>query len=814
MEIEPYSIYINHRPFRIAFLVNPGSDVAWIDRIVAYNRDKWGGRFNPIILTDGITITDIWWEFLRGYDPDIICSVVTLTEEMKRKIHIFLSPLEVYEINQGPAQIRIDVNPISIFPTEKNVSRVRMPHFDQKNNLILFEIDDTTPDIIKTFLERNFGLLGNEQMMTCQMKKALETCSVKKYKITDEVALNNALLDLGEWNARAVFPSQICALPNTLKESSHTYKNERFEIVVGDSIDEITHFWNRTLGIGIWLRTYFTQLWLPKELAESDILKPGLGKFVSLFIGNTGNDRSHEAHFTTFSLTDDEIQKIAKSFGNMIGYAKRSTCLAQHETPDYESNRSNIFRRQGQNFHRAHSNLEYLVLDEPDVEHGWASGEKWFADLRIQYRPERFKNIIGMDYWWQLPRRNSILRHLSFFNKPSRINEHGMFSVLMSRRTSIHPDDTTLVIKIPDDRSVFHALLCGEAFDCIGKGDRECFLSRPFDHLQRSDKGMYLSGVLGLFSDLHNAHSLFEERYWRNVFELMSNQISEKDEAVKQKILNKLTKKISDGMDFQKSERNREWLACYILHVAKEYSKEDTDLDYAALYNLAKQETDEYNAKPSGQIIDFNEKDFKEKLSDLIDSGIFLLGVKPKCDSCGYRIWYQIDDVHQKITCRGCGHEFSLPAELKWSYRLNSLIRVAVSSHGTVPVLLTLGQVMREARSAAMFMPCVALFKKEDKDKEPIICAELDLVCIKDGQFVIGEIKQSISSFADHDFEKMCEVAKLVRPDVIIFSSMDKEPSRSVKENIEKLRIALEHLEIKVEWLSPNYWVFDAQPVR
>lgn len=815
METQPYSIYIHHRPFRIAFLINPALGIDWVDKVIEYNRDKWGGRFNPIFFTDGSNIAEDWWKFLRGYDPDIICSTVPLSEELRKKIHIFLSPLQVEEVNPEHVYISIGDYPISIFPTGKNVSQIGTPHFDEKNNLIVFEVDETTPEVIKSFLNRNFGLLEQGQMMTYQLKKALETCQVKKYKVTDENSLKEALLDLGEWRTRAVFPSQICALPNSLKEAAHAYNNEKFEIIIGETVDELVHFWNHTLEMSTWLRTYFTQLWLPKELANSETLRPGLGKFINRFVGSTGNDRGRGAHFVTFSLAEEDIQAVANSFDKMIWHPRKSTKFTQHPMPDYESRGSYFFLRQGLDFHRAHSNEEYLVLDEPDVEQGVMGGEYWFTDLYIQYRPERFKNIIGRDYWWQLPKRNSILRDLDFFNKPARINEHGMFSVLMSRRTSIRPDDNTLIIKIPEDRSIFHALLCGEGFDCIEREDRERFLSHPFYHLQRSDKGMYLSGVLGLFPDLLNAHRLFEERYWRNVFERMSNQNPEKDKNIQQELLNKLRKKINSGMDLKNSDKAKEWLAHNVVNIAKKYSKEEIDLNYTTLRDLAEEETAEYNKKPSGQVIEFNEEDFKEELSDIVDMNIFLLGVKPRCYRCGYRIWYQVNDIGQRIKCRGCGYEFSLPAEPEWFYRLNSLVRAAVSLHGTVPLLITLGQIMGDARSSAMFMPSIELIKQEaGEDRRLRVYGEIDLVCIKDGQFVIGEIKQSVDRFDADDFRKMFDLAKLVRPDVIVFSSMDKEPSTFVKENIKKLSTELANLEVNVEWYPIHYWVFEPHPVR
>lgn len=816
MEIAPYSIYIKHRPFRIAFLLGPTTDVAWIDAVIKFNRDRWGGRFNPIIITDGDTIADNWWKFLRGYDPDIICSTVSLSDELQKKIHVFLSPLRIEELAPDQAYIRVDDYPLTILPTGKNISKIGIPNFDEKNNLIVFEVDETTPDIIRSFLDRNFGLLEQGQMMSYHLKKAMETCQIKRYKVTSEETLNEALLDLGEWRTRAVFPSQVCALPNSMKEANHAYNNEGFEIVIGDSAAELVRFWNRTLEMGSWLRTSITHLWLPTMLANNEVLSPGLGKFLNRYAGRAANNNNHRVHFTSFTLNDTELQTIADSFQTTVRYPRRVTKFTAHPLPNYESPGSYFFLKQGLDFYRAHSNEEHLVLDEPDIEQGFMGGENWFTDLYIQYRPERFKNIVGRDYWWQLPKRNSLLGDLQFFNKPARINEHGMFSVMMRRRTStiVGHDDGTLVIKIPEDNSVFRALICGEAFDCIERGDRERFLSRPFYHLQRSDKGMYLSGVLGLFPDLLNARRLFEERYWRSLFERMANHNPQKDDRIQQELLNKLSKKINSGLDF-KNQRAKEWLAHNVFNIAKKYSKDEIDLDYKTMHSLAKEETKRYNEKPSGQVIEFNENDFKSELSKLVDTNILQLGIKPRCPKCGYRIWYRIDDAKQEITCRGCGYKFAVPAESKWFYRLNNLIRAAVSLHGTVPLLITLGQLMGDARSAAMFMPSTELLQKEDSEnRELTVFGELDLVCIKDGKFIIGEVKQSVGLFGSDDFKRMRDIAKMIRPDGIIFSSLNRKPNTFVMDNIDKLKNELADLEISVEWYPINYWVFEPHPVR
>jgi hypothetical protein len=139
------------------------------------------------------------------------------------------------------------------------------------------------------------------------------------------------------------------------------------------------------------------------------------------------------------------------------------------------------------------------------------------------------------------------------------------------------------------------------------------------------------------------------------------------------------------------------------------------------------------------------------------------------------------------------------------------LVRVAVAFHGTIPVLMVLGQLLFDSKSSFIFSSSLDLYKDVGK---PELFGELDLVCIEDGDFVIGEIKQSASLFQPEDFEKMKSVAKLIRPDKIIFSSMDEKLDQRIKVQIEQLGKDLAELEIKIEWLQLPYWVFKAHPVR
>ena len=812
MEIHPYSIYTDHRPFRIAFLVNPAESSEMLDSIFKYNNGKWGGRFNGIFFTDGKSIDESTWKFLKDFDPDIVKPTVDLDEDLIKRIHIFLSPLSIEKSDSRQRFISLRYDPIDILPTKNNVSTIARDFFRDVSSLVLFEVDETTPEIIKQFLQRNFGLIKTQDRFYTNLEVALEECTIRPYKVTDFETLNNALLDLGEFHNRVVYPIQICALPNSFKDTEYTYGNEKFSVVIGNSNQELGYFWNRPLTISSWMRTYFTQLWIPEEIIESEVMHLGLSKFINRYTGQTGNNDHHGAHFVSFTLTEDRLKEIADSFKENFWHPKTVARFEEFQIPNFGERPPFLLVKRGLDFFRAHSTEEHLILNEPDIKQGGMGGQHWFTDVYIQFRPERFLSIRGKDYWWQLPRRNNILHESGFFNKPARINELGTFSVLMNRGHDFNQEANHLVIKLPEDRDIFHSLLCGESFDFHGADRAERFHSKPFYHMQRSDQGQYLDGVLGLFPDLLNAHHVFEERFWRKVFQKMSNQSDVQDAQKKNDIKNALKKSIDRGRDFKESPDDLDWLAGKVLVYSKDYARQEVDLSFRELSDEAQVETSEYNSNPSGSVIPFDSEGLKETVSTLLAWNVLSAGVRPKCPRCGYRIWYSIDSLQQSIVCNGCGYGFSLNAEESWYYRLNNLVRAAVSVHGTIPVLLVLGQLMTDARSSFMYIPSTELLNREGD--EYTIEAEVDLVCIKDGEFIIGEIKKSVGLFEQSDFDKIERLAKVVKPDQVIFSSLDEMPNSFVTQNIEKLRVSLADLQISVDWYSIHREAFRASPVR
>lgn len=814
MEIDPYSIYYERRPLRIVFLVDPSKDQTWFDVIFEYNRGKWGGRFNPIIFSDGKTIEKEWWQFLRGYDPDIIYSTITLDRDFQKRINAFLTPLHV-TIHSTDVEVLIHDDPVSILPTKDVISTLERGIFHEDASIVLFDIAKETPNVIKSFLSRNFGIIENNQFTLFAIKKALEACKTKTYPISDLTSLNDALLSLGDFQNRIVFPQQICSLPNSLKDVEHNYKNEQFTVVIGDSANDLAYHWNRTICIPQWMRTGITQLWIPMELSNASQLHTGLVKFFNRYISQTGNDSGRGLNVVSFSAEKSYLEAFANSFNNEVWHPKISEVLTEPMIPQFSLSHQFFFRKQGLDFFRGHSSEEHLVLREPDVEEGVMGGQYWVADLAIQFHPERFANIQGQEYWWRLPKRNGIISNNRMFNRPARINELGTFSLLMRRKSDFFKEENIVHFRLPKDEDIFYSLTCGEDYDCFASGPRDRPLNRPFDHMRRSDKGKYLSGVISLFPDIYNAQHYFEQRFWRVVFGAMANDNTKKNSRILDEIYRELKEKIVSGVDFRASDERVKWLANKVLGYAQRYSKENIDLPLGSILKMAQDEIEEYKKAKTGNQATLDEEELKDSISTLVEYQVFLVGARPKCPYCNYRIWYHVDVLRQNIKCEGCGYEFTINAEEIWYYRLNSLVRAAVSLHGTVPVLLVVAQIMQDARSSFLFMPSIELFKKypRTEGEKPKPDAEVDFLCIKDGEFVIGEVKQSIDGFELKDFDRMLNLARLIRPNKILFSAMCQAPNKVVLDGIKRLQSELADLEIDVYWYPVNSWALDPSPI-
>ncbi len=546
MFTHPYSIYINKRPIRIAFLVDSSLDsIETVDQIIGYNRGLWGGRYNPIILTDGRTIEDNWWKFLRDVDPDVIKPLVPLSTQLIENFEKFLSPLTIEEFRENEQSnlgIRVNtrITPAGIDTNSQNI---------YKDLLLLgepvlgtFNVDEMDDNIGILFARRNFGISTsagwhgswdafsipssleaalsrgevppevhegflnkggiplskeafskrstrhpekwaiidkennrihyvehrNGKLFVCPHRQNSDPTPNEIEKkiclVTNRENLAEALLQLSQ-TQNTVYRDQICAFPNTERELKKA-SLDWFEVIVGDTLQDIVHFWNRPWLLSRWKRKFMNQLWLPTTLATDSIMEDALCSWIDR---NTwGENRNPKTvDFVTFSAENRELENIASKFQRTLGAFTHAKHYAEPQIPSLASEHLSFFlgenplssRDSSIETHRAQGTQNILELTEPNGLAQHDSDGHWMADFYIEFTHDRYGNkddvIRRMDghfLLWMFPNQNHLT--YSMFNRFSRIKRDGFPSALMKRGEKI------LKLTLTESESVVNSLFC------------------------------------------------------------------------------------------------------------------------------------------------------------------------------------------------------------------------------------------------------------------------------------------------------------------------------------------------------------------
>ena len=887
---QPYSIYIDKRPMRIVFLVDSGTaDLEDVDQIIDYNRGLWGGRFNPIILTDGHTIEDKWWKFLREIDPDVIRTLVPLDIELIEKFENFLSPLIIEQASVGTRSsiyekpAGIDINTLNFFELGVSYGEPTLGVFD------LDEIDD---EIANLFVLRNFGpyqsaiiryhisatafhipislentlqqgeippevhegfkksgiplsgevfskqsvqgsgnwaIIDKENNQIHYIERVNNRLSVlpqrhgfssptdemkkKVFLVTDRRSLADALLEIAH-TQNIVFYNQTCALPNTEREIEETTRSTCFDVIIGDISQDIVHFWNRPLSLPRWKRGRMNPMWLPETLATDPDMEDALCTWINRVRWNGGTPET--VRFVSFSIEEQELEDIASRFQRKLGTNTVVECFKEPQIPDFRPEDPFFMNiGNGMDIHRTQGNEGILELTEPkELAQGNVSGH-WMADFYIEFTHDRYGNhedvIRRLDrssLFWRFPNRNHLTHQI--FDKPSRVKRNGFPSVMMPI------GETVLRFSLEDAESAVTSLFWRENRPADEHSDpRTQLAAAPYHLAEPSDKGKYLQGVLELFGNLTFAYTVLSNPYWRKMFDALSKDTRAEQHA-HEFIANKLRKEIGrSGSLTVTSQVTIESIAKLAVNEAKKLDLKQKELPFDRFMQEAEQWRKEYikNVKVADDqseedILGFRREDVEVALTQLTQRNIIQIGIKPHCPRCGLAQWYYVDDISQHLTCQGCRIQFPLHPEPTWHYRLNELTRAAYALHGTTPVILVLGQLFRRCRTSFFFSPNLNLLTKpQDASPEKLDkAAEVDIACVQDGKFIIGEVKQSMSLFKKKDFDTMAEIAEQTKPNIVLFSCVDSQkPTKSIASHIERIRIKLSPLDIDVKWYELEF---------
>jgi len=803
----PYSIFIENRPIRIAFLVNPKDSNVFktMESIITYNQGKWGGRFNPIIPTNGKFLTKKWWQFLKEYDPDVIKSYVPINKTLLKRFNNLLTPYLIEDFNpkknHPPSLVYLGDEGLSVLPTKNNIANVTGFSLE-RTHLVLFEIDRNKRSNINTFIKINFG--AYEPMLTTS-KIIRQFPNRKEFVVKKKSDLISALSSLNTFDT-FIYPSQMCSFPSHSVSSKYKHQEEAFNIIVGDSLNDLLYYWNRALSINDFRQQKLNGIWINQKMATDPKIIKALNAWIKRAV-DPGGSQNKDVRFVSFSLKKKELEDIAAKILDKTFFRKSVATYRQLIIPDISRNSYLPPIKERLQTIRATGEEAHLSVPLPEIMKDSFGGQYWMTDVFIEFRPERFPYIQGINYWWQLPKHNDIA--LSMFNKPARIMGNGIPSVLLQRNSIDKFPKNKIVIDLLDDARLFRIIFMGDKRPVYTSDPRANLVKRPYGDIARSDKGRYLTGIIDLFGYLYYAMKVFESRFWRNMFQKLSHQNPKKNIVRRKATINKLKKNLTKRN--LASEDGIEWLTDYVLELSKQEAVFKKDLPYEDFEKSLKEEIDEYNeSRKKGDKHTVDKEWLLREIKNLIESNILLSGVKPQCPLCGTSNWYPLEELKSQVDCKGCGYTFILGPEQKWHYRLNTLVQSGAAQHGLIPVILVLGNLLNDARSSFMFYPSVEMYSCKNGKRST---DELDIACIQDGKLIIGEVKTSNSLFREKDFAKMKKVAEKVIPSKVIFSSMERTESPFIKKQIMALQKQLNKFDIQVEWYSLPQWTFEPRPL-
>ena len=846
------------------------------------------------MLTDGRTIEDKWWKFLRDIDPDVIRTLVPLDIELIERFENFLSPLAIEQSHEDePSNLRAQVNP-SNEPAGINISSLNSLYpspLYEGPMLGIFNVSEMDDEIARLFVLRNFGAcestntmphIGGIFRIPRSLKSALEQGEVpseihegfkkagvpfskevfskksiqrpeswaiidKENKqiqyvellddglfvlpktesfrnelseikkkvcfITDRKSLADALLELAH-TPNIIFRNQMCALPNTEREIEEDTGSACFDVIVGNTSQDIVHFWNRPLLLPRFERVYLNQMWLPKTLATDPDMEEALCAWVTrgaIF----GNQTSKTVRFVSFSIEKQELEDIASRFRENLHVRNLHICVVtdcfeEPQIPNFRPENPFFSVGHGMDIHRTQGNDGIFELSDPKEVAIYPKGH-WMADFHIEFTHDKYGNnedVIrkgkGSSLFWKFPNRNHLTRHL--FDKRSRIKRNGFPSVMMQKGEKV------LRFTLEDAESVVASLFWSSNYPAHEHDPRTQFAtSPPYNSVEISDKGKYLQGVLELFGNLTLANHVLSNPYWRAMFDALSKNTGAEQHA-HEAVANKLTKLIRQEKSLTDQSLDAiQSITAHIVNESKKLDLKQKEFPFDAFVQEAKYWQKKYmeHMGPSEEDMKgFRFEDVRDALVPLTRRNIVQIGIRPRCPSCGTASWHHVDDISQHLTCQGCRIQFPLHPELTWHYRLNELIHAAHALHGTTPVILILGQLLEGSKTSFLFSPNLNLLTKPQNESSERLdkTAEVDIACIQDGKFIIGEVKQSASLFRKKDFDAIADIAERTRPDIVLFSCMDaQQPTKFIDNHIKRIGAKLSHLEVDVKWYELRY---------
>lgn len=625
-------------------------------------------------------------------------------------------------------------NPVGYFDLYE---QPRTENIDGVNNLyLLSQLDPKTKVLLTEELWKTKSILLDYFKLNFGLDPA---SSLSDFQITK--GFTQLIVDASNFNSlneiiykeRPINQSLLSARNiNTKLLRTRTLANfDDFEIIIAkdkSSITDLIYYWNRFLYECFYL-IYFT-------VDELDQLKD------DKYFGGILNDLSinNKINVSSFSLTQNEINELINVKLKPLVLHREFKYKNVTEFPFKILDASGIYERE----YGESSVTQTLISDKglfqlPQLSFTEKVGyypQRWAIDISFKKAGENYKSEIKFPL---TTNTNYIIRGVK-----GRINRLRNLSIIIHNQANT---SDYLDIEIPDFKLLLNQLVCKPVIHGETQKTR-------FNEIGPNDASNKLLAFLKSFNyDFLAISDFFGDIFWVSLFEhLITNEKSAGDSI----LFSEMKKKVIETLNS----------AGIILGLKDQTFKNEENL----------------------------ERSLKRTLEELCSYRVFFKGFKLKCPKCSSEFWYHINETKDIINCKGCLEDFNLPIEPDFAYKLNDLIKNNIfqtkkNRDGNLTVIRTLSFLENSSKKSFEFSPQINIYDDPHSNKP---CAEIDIICLSDGELIIGESKHNSQYFTadkNRSLKSLVEIAKTIHPDKIVLSSYEDQ-----NEKLEKAKNGLVYL--------------------
>lgn len=772
------------------FFIDSKTSSEQIINLFHENMKQWGGRYNPIVPVYNNNI-DLYKGLIKNYDPDYIYYNSGVDISIIKKLNCF-SPKEYIELNERSKfysfNSGIDYHYILNDKIHGELLR------NQKLSILVLNTSYNLHIPAKLFYQTNFNLFH---------LYAGEDFLIKEYnhiEIKDEdVSRINEFIHKN----KPFFKSKLSQLYiNTTVTKPKDYSTtSNFEFIIYDnynSFEDLFYFWNRQLYIDS--DNKLNQI-IASEDELTTLMKDNF--FEGVLYDLAFNSR---IDLLSRSILRDKLELIRQDIQSKFRNIMFS--LAPERNFPFEIGRvdhKNSYSFSNTNKSAIIGKKDILKLIVPSFNKNIDTKGNYVMDVKIEKEEANHVNIINFPF-------KTPLHHL-VCEQESRINGFHNISLLVSERNSI------VDIKMPNSYEIFQSLL---SF----RNEERNYISTGLEDLQLSNDGKRLSAFLRLFeNNLDEVENFIGDTFWLNLFkcesEITSNNRKkqiEKPNIFDEQFWSKLLEHASEkAMKEEKYESN-------IRRGKGIFSYKDLKRELALLYRKhlgdikSKSRIAELNEEQFANYIkkmfkDDFEREIDNNLQYLINNDALFIGMKVKCNSCGLNSWYSLNELKNKMLCKGCYAEIIPKLQSELYYRVNEIIVSNLrnnegSYHGNYIVLRTLLSLNRKSRNSFLYQPPMDV---RYFDGTELKTTDIDILAIQDGKLIIGEAKCDASEFKEKEKKALIWMGNNIKPD-IIYLAFHNGRIESVEQKISEIKTSItEHCcEVIPYQVKPSKYKFGA----